>query len=211
MEDVNEHNKANEQKWDIWARDGILDNGLRSFYFRYCQKSVISIANLQRNANFLDLGCGIGWAVCYAANLLKEQGNFVGIDISEGMIAKAKESALSFKNVSFYKASSEELPLESNFFDSIICTNSFHHYLNPIKVLTEVKRILKPKGRIYILDATADNFLVKWLDGRERKKDKTHRGFYSTVEYKNMSSQSGLKYIQWKPIMLLLKVQIAEK
>jgi ubiquinone/menaquinone biosynthesis C-methylase UbiE len=207
MENINEHNKVNEQKWDAWSK---TFDKKKFNYFRYMQKNVISMINLQENTNFLDLGCGTGWAVCYVATLLKGQGNFIGIDISKGMIEKAKENALGLKNVSFYKASAEELPLENDYFDNIICTNSFHHYLNPIKALTEANRVLKQKGKIYILDITADNFFIKWIDRRHRKKEKEHVKFYSTIEYKDMFSQVGLKYIKSRSIKYL-KVHIAEK
>lgn len=211
MESINEHNKANEQKWDIRAK---TFDKKRFDFFRYMQKSAISMIDLQENTNFLDLGCGTGWAICYVASLLKGQGNFIGIDISKGMIEKAKENALGLENVEFYRASAEELPLEDNCFDNIICTNSFHHYLNPIKALTEANRVLKQKGKIYILDPTADDFFIKWIDRRFLKKEKEHVKLYSTIEYKDMFLQVGLKYIKSKLVYTLKyasKVHIAEK
>jgi ubiquinone/menaquinone biosynthesis C-methylase UbiE len=210
MKNINEHNKANEQKWDVRARTWDK-KGFHYFYLRYFQKKVISIANLQKNTNFLDLGCGTGWAVCYAAALLNGWGNFIGIDISEGMIEKAKENASGLKNISFFKASAEELPLENDFFDTIICTNSFHHYWNPIKALAEAYRVLKQKGRVYILDITADDFFTKWIDGRAGKKEKERVKWYSTAEYKSMFSRAGLSYIKSKWIAYPSKVHIAEK
>jgi ubiquinone/menaquinone biosynthesis C-methylase UbiE len=207
MEGINEHNRENEQKWDIRAE---TFDEKRFDYFRYMQKKLISTVNLQKNTNFLDLGCGTGWAVSYVATLLKGQGSFIGIDISGRMIEKAKENTLGLKSIRFYRASSEELPLENDFFDNVICTNSFHHYLNPVKALTEVYRVLRQKGRIYILDVTADDFFIKWIDRRFRKKEKEHVKFYSTTEYKSMFSQIGLKYIKSKSIYPL-KVHIAEK
>ena len=192
MQDNVEHNKANERKWDKWSKN-FDKKGFRYLYFRYVQKKVISIANPRINSNFLDMGCGTGWVVCYAANLLKEQGNFVGVDLSEGMIAKAKENSRGLKNVTFYKASVEELPLENDYFDNIICTNSFHHYFNPKKVLSEVRRVLKHNGRIYIADPTTDDFIARWIDGIGRKFDKAHVKQYSTQEYKQMFSEAGLQ------------------
>jgi ubiquinone/menaquinone biosynthesis C-methylase UbiE len=208
MKNTNEHSKANEQKWDI--RAGTFDEK-RFNYFRYMQKRGFSIVNLRKGINFLDLGCGTGWAVCYVATLLEEQGNFIGIDISKRMIEKAIENASGLKNVRFYKASSEKLPVQDDFFDIIICTNSFHHYPNPVKALKEAYRVLKEKEKIYILDVTADDFLIKWIDKMIRKKEKGHIKFYSTVEYKNISLQGGLRYIKNKLITYPLKIHIAEK
>jgi ubiquinone/menaquinone biosynthesis C-methylase UbiE len=207
--DKNEHMKLNGQQWDRWAKT--FDNKWNA-PFRYLQKKVISLTNLQNNMNFLDLGCGTGWAVRYASTVLKGQGNFIGIDMSEGMITKAKENAAEYKNVSFYKASSEELPLENNYFDVIICTMSFHHYLNPGKALSEAHRVLKPKGRIYILDGTTDDFITRWIDSLARKIEKIHVKQYSTAEYRQMFLEANLKYIKNQIVLFYpLKVHIGEK
>jgi len=209
MNNIHEHNKANEKKWDSWAKT--FDNKWAA-PFRYLQKEVISIANIRENTNFLDIGCGTGWAVRYAADLLKMQGNFVGIDISEGMIVKAKEYSQGLPQIKYYKASSEELPLDDSYFDVIICTNSFHHYLNPAKALAEAYRVLKQKGRIYLLDGTADDFITRWIDALLRKIEKEHVKQYSTAEYKRMFSEAGFKYIKSRIIMAYpLKIHIAEK
>jgi len=211
MNDLNEHSKANEKKWDKWAKT--FDNKWAA-PFRFLQKRVISIVNLGNTTNFLDLGCGTGWAVRYAAGLFKGQGHFVGIDISEGMISKAKENSLGLTNVRYYRASSEELPLENDYFDVIICTMSFHHYLNPRKAIAEAYRVLRKKGRIYILDVTTDDFITRWIDVRASKKEKGHVHVkqYNTAEYKQMFSGAGLRYIESKTIVVYpLKVHIAEK
>ncbi len=202
------HDKANEKKWDIRAR---TFDKKKHDYFRLMQKMVISMLDLRENSNFLDLGCGTGWAVCYVCSLLKGRGNFIGIDISKEMVEKAGINAQGLDNIAFYKASSEDLPLKNNYFDYIICTNSFHHYLNPLKALAEVHRVLKPGGKIYILDLTSDNFLIKWIDSHTRKIEKEHVRFYSTAEYKDMFSKSGLNHIKSKTAFFPLKVHTAEK
>ncbi len=149
MTHLAEHEKANEQKWDIRSKS--FDNK-RFNYFRWMQKQVLSLISFQPGTSFLDLGCGTGWAVCYVADLLEGQGQFTGIDISQGMIERARENASRLENVHFHIASAEQLPIEDDTMDNIICTNSFHHYLHPEKALAEVYRVLKEKGRIYILD-----------------------------------------------------------
>jgi ubiquinone/menaquinone biosynthesis C-methylase UbiE len=175
------------------------------------QKRVISLLKLKEGSNFLDLGCGTGWAVRYVSEKCNGQGNFIGIDISSGMIKKAKENTPNNKNISYYQASSESLPLENEYFDNIICTNSFHHYRNPHKALYEVHRVLKPRGKIYILDVTSDDFFIKWIDRIVQRKEKEHVKFYNTNEYKNMFLKSGLNHIKSKTVIYPLKVHIAEK
>ena len=164
-------------------------------------------------SNFLDLGCGTGWAVRYVSTLLKGEGHFVGIDLSEKMIKKAKEIAAGMNSVIFYEASSEALPLEDDFFDNIICTFSFHHYSHPEKALSGAQRVLKPGGRIYILDPTSDDFLTKLADWLSQKIEKEHVKQNSTAEFKQMFSETGLRYLRTKTMLPFypVKVHVAEK
>ena len=161
MKDLNEYKNANEYKWD---KRSLTYDSKRFDYFRYMQKKAIAQLDIKKDSNFLDLGCGTGWAVCYVANQLNYSGQFAGIDISGGMIDKATVKAKGYNNISFIKASTENLPFDNDYFDNIICTNSFHHYLNPDKVITEIFRVLKANGKICILDITLDDFFVKWIN-----------------------------------------------
>jgi ubiquinone/menaquinone biosynthesis C-methylase UbiE len=102
-----DNDAANEQKWSL--RAATYDDK-RYGYFRYLQKKLISLAKIKPPINFLDLGCGTGWAVCYVAKMTNGRGNFVGIDISKGMIEKSVSNANGLPNVYFYEASSESLP-----------------------------------------------------------------------------------------------------
>jgi len=88
MNNLYDHNVANEQKW---SRRAASYDDKRFDYFRFMQKELIVSARITSPANFLDLGCGTGWAVGYVAKLLDGKGRFVGVDISEGMIKKSKE------------------------------------------------------------------------------------------------------------------------
>jgi ubiquinone/menaquinone biosynthesis C-methylase UbiE len=208
MKDLNEHDKLNQQKFDKWANNYEERNSI----FRYFQKRVISLIDLHSPSNFLDLGCGTGWAVRYVSALLEGEGRFVGIDISENMIKKANEVAQGTNNVFYYNASSEELPLGNNFFDNIICTFSFHHYLHPAKALSEARRVLKPGGRLYILDVTPDDFITKLIDKLVLRRQKEHIKQYSTEEFKQMFSATGLKFSKSRRILSYpIKLHVAEK
>jgi ubiquinone/menaquinone biosynthesis C-methylase UbiE len=201
---------ANELKW---SRRATTYDDKRHDYFRIMQKELIALAKINSPIDFLDLGCGTGWAVCYVAQMANGEGSFVGIDISKGMIEKSKSNANDLPNIQFYEASSDDLPLESNCFDTIICTNSFHHYPKPEAALSEAKRVLKPNGRIYILDVTADDFFIRWMDNIARVKEKEHVRFYSSNEYAKMFSDVGLIHEGSRRIKVFypLKVHIGQK
>ncbi|MFZ5988145.1 MAG: class I SAM-dependent methyltransferase [Bacillota bacterium] len=202
------HSDFNAKKWD--GRSETYDKKLFD-YFRFIQKKVVDMTGLSGDDNFLDIGCATGWAVCYASTFLKGRGKSYGIDISPGMIEKAKMNSKGYNNLDFFVADSKELPFKDSFFNTIICTNSFHHYLTPYNVLCEIRRVLKPQGMLYILDPTTDGFLMKLIDKRVKEKEKEHVKFYSTKEYIGLFNEAGLAYVKSKRIVGPLKLHIARK
>ena len=157
MKDETKHVQMNEAMWDKWAEADTLDNNrFQSRFLRAAQSKVISLLDIQANVHFLDIGCGTGWAVGQAANLVDGKGLFYGVDLSPKMIEKAKSNFSEKDNFRFMQANSESIPLDDDFFDIIICTNSFHHYLHPDKALKEMRRLLKSGGKLYILDPLAE-------------------------------------------------------
>ena len=208
MKNEKEHIALNQQKWDSWAKS--FDRKIYDF-FRFMQKRTISLTALKEKDYFLDIGCGTGWAVRHASRIIKENGKAFGIDLSSKMIEIAKANSPNNQNVFFFQANAENLPFEDNFFEFIICTNSFHHYLDPLKVLDEVFRVLKKEGEIYILDVTTDGFLAKMLDKGFQKTEQEHVKYYSTQEFKDFYAKAGLNYIASKLILPFVKVHIAKK
>lgn len=210
MNSPSAHSAANQAKW---SQRAITYDSKRHDYFRYIQRQLVASAKIDSPATFLDLGCGTGWAVRYVATLLDGQGRFVGVDISRGMIEKARSNSVGIPNVAFCEASADELPFDQDLFDIVICSNSFHHYFRPVEALREVARVLKPNGRIYLLDATADDFFIRWINETVKAREREHVNFYSTAEFVHMFNQAGLKHIQSRRLRILypLKVHLGEK
>lgn len=204
-----EHRKLNEKKWDAWA--GTLDKeSRRNRFLRDGQRRVVSLLEPKKGMTFLDIGCGTGWAVNLAARSVEDDGTFYGVDLSSKMIEKAKENFRGRKNLRFIVSDSKSIPLEDNFFDVIICTHSFHHYLNPQNVMNEIKRLLKKGGRVYILDPTTDSMFARIIDKIIKMFEPDHVKMYSTEEFKNMFAVAGLKYDRTEVIRSIEKIHIAQ-
>jgi len=178
---------------------------------RDCQRKVISLLDVKEDIHFLDVGCGTGWAIREAATLVNDKGLFYGVDLSPKMIEKAKENFSGKENFHFINANAESIPLDSAFFDIIICTNSFHHYLHPDQAMNEFYRLLKKGGKVYILDATTDAWYMKIIDRIMKLLESGFVKFYSTKEYQQLFQNAGLKYSASKKIKSNNKVHIAEK
>lgn len=91
----------------------------------------------------LDIGCGFGWHCIYAA----EQGaqNVVGTDISEKMLAEAREKT-HFKNVHYIKAAMEEFDYGKEQYDVVISSLAFHYTENFKMIADRVYQCLRPGG-----------------------------------------------------------------
>lgn len=208
MNKTDEKTKLNEELWD--SRAGTYD---RYFSFtRWTQKKLVSMLDLRNSPSLLDLACGTGWAVRYAASVANGQGKFYGVDNSSKMIKEAEASSANSRNVCFRKSNVEKLPFDDEFFDFIISSNAFHHFANPEKALREARRVLKPKGRIYILDTTADNFFMRTLDRFSRRFESAHVKIYSTREFRTFYEKVGLRYMGSRSLFIaFLRVHTAEK
>lgn len=102
----------------------------------------------------VDLGSGRGTDVLRLAEEVGEKGFVYGVDISDGMIRKAKSTAekLGAKNVKFLKAELEVLPIEDKIVDLVISNCTLNHSSDKQKVWNEVARILKKGGRFVVSD-----------------------------------------------------------
>ncbi len=209
MEKMSDHFQRNAQKWNLRAE---TYDKKRFDFFRMMQERTIALLPVKPEMLFLDMGCGTGWAVCHVAGLAEQRGAFYGIDLAPKMIEKAKENSRDSKNVYFYEANAEALAFENDFFDVILCTNSFHHYPHPAKALDEVRCVLKPGGQIGIMDFTADGPILRMIDRVIKSREPEHVRFYSTQEYRSLYAQAKLKYVAAKMIAYpMMKVHIGEK
>jgi len=98
----------------------------------------------------LDVGTGPG----IVAIMLAELGHDVtGVDFSEEMLEAARKNANTFNlDVKFRKGDAEKLPFKSGSFDAVVSRYVLWTVPGPEKAISEWKRILKPGGRVVIVD-----------------------------------------------------------
>jgi arsenite methyltransferase len=106
----------------------------------------------------VDVGSGAGIDSLIAANMVGDQGAVIGVDMTPGMLAKARAAAsLSNRtNVVFREGLAEELPVEDGWADVVISNGVFNLVPDKAQALLEMKRVLKPGGRLQIADILVD-------------------------------------------------------
>ena len=133
---------------------------------RWMRHFVISqAAVLQEHGEAVDLGCGAGQLVLEMARQAPGL-HVTGIDLSEKMLADARQAAQQGgleDRVDFRLGNVEEIPFPDQSLDLVISTASLHHWTDPVKVLNEIERVLKPGGAFYIFDLRRDMALPFYL------------------------------------------------
>lgn len=99
----------------------------------------------------MDFGCGTG---LLASHFLSEAQEILGIETSQGMERVFNERFKDHEQVSLLVTNLEESELAPEYgpFDLIMTGMAFHHLKNPQKMLSNFKKHLAPRGKIFIID-----------------------------------------------------------
>ena len=111
----------------------------------------------------LDIGCGTG----VFATLVLQQfpgAQVWGLDLSDGMLRHSQERrAAAGGRLHLVQGDSQRLPFSDDTFDVVTCTHSFHHYPRQDRVAAEMHRVLRPGGRLLIIDGDRDRLWGRLL------------------------------------------------
>lgn len=102
----------------------------------------------------LDVATGDGGFIRTLRQTLRDHDSFVGIDLSKKEIAAARENPI--ESVEFVEMNAENLEFEDCSFDTVCTASSLHHLENMGLVLSEMKRVLKPKGHFIVQEMFCD-------------------------------------------------------
>jgi demethylmenaquinone methyltransferase/2-methoxy-6-polyprenyl-1,4-benzoquinol methylase len=133
--------------------------------------------NIERGEIVLEIGFGTGHCLKQMAESVGENGKVYGIDISSGMLEVSKkrlEETGLLDRVELYCGDVLKMPCEDNKFDAVFMSFTLELFDTPEipKVLNEIKRVLKPKGRLGVVSMSkedGDSILLRLYEWTHKK------------------------------------------
>ena len=112
------------------------------------------VDNIKEGDKVLDVGCSGGEFIKYIKS--KVDCECTGIDVNDSAINHAKE-----EGIDAFVCSVENLTLKDNSFDIVLMSEVLEHLYDPIVALKEIKRVLKPNGRLIGSVPHKDSYILK--------------------------------------------------
>ncbi len=140
------NNDAKFWDWVSVKYDEIADEQVG----RFLRPSMLKYLSMEGNlGKVLEIGCGTG----YFTEVLTDLASHVtAIDISDGMLYRARERMKNMKNITILKEDCCKTPFPHAMFDTIFMGSVFNVVDDPARVLREIRRILKPGGTLIIVN-----------------------------------------------------------
>ncbi|MBP2017629.1 SAM-dependent methyltransferase [Symbiobacterium terraclitae] len=153
------------------------------------------IAGLTGTEEILDVATGTGHTVLALAPHARR---VVGVDLTPEMVSIAREQAerRGFGNVSFAVADAETLPFPDGSFDVVTCRIAAHHFPAVERFCREAARVLRPGGRLVVVDNVApeEPELDRFINEVEKLRDPSHHKAYRLSEWQAFVEGAGLRF-----------------
>jgi ubiquinone/menaquinone biosynthesis C-methylase UbiE len=122
---------------------------------RALREMTVNLAQVKPGDCALEVGCGTGTLTLAAKRQAGPSGKVFGIDIIPGMIELSRRKAVQAQvDITFQLGSIDDIPFSANQFDVVMCSFMIFHMSEMVrgKGITEIYRVLKPQGRLLVLD-----------------------------------------------------------
>jgi ArsR family transcriptional regulator len=148
----------------------------------------IALALLDPGLVVGDLGCGTGHLT---ALLAPQVARVIAVDGSDEMLTSARERLGERANVEFHLGDLEQLPIADDALDLATLLLSLHHVPDPARTIAEARRVIRPGGRLVILDMMPHEH-----DDLQQRMGHVWRGFSreQMMEWMSGAGFAGLRY-----------------
>jgi len=182
-----------------WYNESLRVDALQRFWHKTRFKEVSNVID-KVDGQILDIGCNDG---TFSNVILNKSGakKLIGIDVIKKTVDWANNHWKKNKKMQFRVADAHKLPFKADTFDAVFALEVLEHVFNPVKVLKDVKRVMK-KGAYAVFLVPSDNLLFRiiwyfWLKFYPRGKiwRDTHIQTYRDNYLVTVSKKAGFKIL----------------
>lgn len=152
---------------------------------------IVHMAEPRPDDTVLDVACGPGLLACAFAHVVRQA---TGCDLTPAMLEQAKleqrEQGLS--NVRWEIGDATALPYKDGEFSIVTTRYTFHHFLDPLAALKEMKRVCRPGGKVVVTDSSPTAAKADAFNALERLRDPSHVRALPVEELRALFIEAGL-------------------
>jgi ubiquinone/menaquinone biosynthesis C-methylase UbiE len=153
---------------------------------------LVELARLSPTDRVLDVATGTGHTALAFAPHVRE---VVGCDLTPEMLAEAESlrAARGVTNLTLATCSALDLPFAEGEFDVVTCRRAAHHFSDVRRALREMRRVLKPAGRLIVDDRSVpeDDFVDATMNRLDLLHDESHVRQYRPSEWAALLAETG--------------------
>ena len=163
---------------------------------------LVELAEVEPGQSILDVATAAG----HSALALAQRGaHALGLDLTPEMLDVARRLARErgLTNVEFGLGDAEALPVEDNSFDRVTCRIALHHFPNPAQATREMARVLKPGGRLVLVDniVPPDPRAAAFINRFETLRDPSHHWLFSLGALVDLFRDAGLSVVHTETLV----------
>jgi ubiquinone/menaquinone biosynthesis C-methylase UbiE len=159
-----------------------------SLYIEASTRETIARLPLRPPDRLLDIGCGTGILLDRLA-AIHPAAQLVGMDPVPEMLAAARHRLS--PAIELYHGWAEQLPFADAQFDLVVSCNMFHYIGRPLDALQEIRRVLRPGGRLVITDWCGDYTACRLVDLYQRTLNGTQMTVYRSRDLTGLAAANG--------------------
>lgn len=178
-----------------------------SYYVDSSYYDQFLLTDLPEGSKVLDVGCGNGLFLKKLL-LLNKNLQLFGVEVNQFLIDKARQNT-SLARIDLVDLNKGFLPFDNDMFETVFCLDVIEHLTNPLGLLKEIKRVLKPSGHLILCTPDRFAFLTDQRFGKSfgelfifnLKKllgktfvDPGHIHEFDIFELRRLTKKAGLKF-----------------
>ncbi len=177
-----------------YAREAADYDARWATYLDRTTRVVLARLDAQAGERILDVGCGTGLLLERLRRGVPDA-RLAGVDPVPEMLTLAHRR-LPASAVDLRLAAAERLPFDDGSFDAVVSASVFHYVRRPVAALSEMRRVLRPGGRLVITDWSGDSLTCQLIGIYLRSKRRALHRIYPGAELRRSLAGAGFAEVQ---------------